>query len=233
MLLHEIKTTSGIQVFSAEIDADEGSGCNVKNGLAVLWAIERGIKLRGCSFAGGVYLNGADISNTNFSMSSLAGSTFVNCNLTGANFSNCKLNGLQLSGCKADRCNFTSADLTGADFGVSELNHVNFNRAVLNNCNLNSMKIIGANFRHAIMTDDFRINSIPFSKPPIQIQDDQYNIYIWDGHFMLDCALYSIGDWYEKTDRDYLCIDGRKAVKMRDTWIDNLRAIAEKTGRLH
>jgi hypothetical protein len=110
--------TNAVQ-FTAEINTTQDMLPSIKLGLAIMWGVKNGVKLRGANLAG-AYLSGFDLRkvglrDVNLSGAYLSGANLSGANLGGANLSDANLNGTILTGAEIRDVILTGSTLTGAE----------------------------------------------------------------------------------------------------------------------
>ena len=79
----------------------------------------------------GIDLSEVDFSNTtleniDFSSTELNGASFADCSISNCNFSNADLNATDFTHARVVECDFTEAVLNGTDFSYAEVSYCNF-----------------------------------------------------------------------------------------------------------
>ena len=87
----------------------------------------------------GLDLSEVDFSNTtleniDFSYTDLSGTSFADCALSNCNFSNADLNATDFKHARVVECDFTEAVLNGTDFSYAEVSYCNFPDADMTGC---------------------------------------------------------------------------------------------------
>lgn len=149
-----------------------------------------------------VIFEGADLSYANLSYANLC-----NANLGNANLGNADLR---------------YADLRYADLSNADLSNANLCYANLRNANLRNANLGNADLRYAF--DQFGT----FTKPPIVIQNLQYDCVITEQSIRLGCQWHIIEDWKNFSDSEIGNMDGLTALGFWAEWKDIVLCVAAK-----
>jgi hypothetical protein len=135
---------TGAVQFTAKIDCTADTLPSIKLGLAVKWAIEKKVNLRGSD------LSGSDLSGANLSGSDLSGS-----DLSGSD-----LNGSDLSGSDMRWSDLSWSDLSGSDMRGSDLRWSNLSGSDMRGSDLSWSNLNGSDMRGAKNLTDMQLRSI-------------------------------------------------------------------------
>lgn len=94
-----------------------------------------------------------DITEADFSGSTIEEADFTNIDFSGSSFSECNLSNIKFIDCDLTSVDFSRAQVSECDFSGSILNGTSFNYASVNYCNFTDADMAGANFSEANLED--------------------------------------------------------------------------------
>jgi hypothetical protein len=148
--------------FTAKIAADPDQPLGVRIGLAVKWAIESGVYLRGANLSD-AYLSGANLSGAYLSGANLSDAYLSDADLSGANLSDADLSGANLSGADLSDAYLRGAYLSGADLSGANLSDANLRGAYLSGADLSGANLSDAYLRDAYLRGAYLSGAKGFS----------------------------------------------------------------------
>ncbi len=204
---------TGAVKFTAEIEAQEDAPASVKLRLAVLWAIENKVDLRGSN------LSGSDLSNCNLRGSDLRDCYLSNCNLRGSDLRDCYLSGSDLRGSDLRGSNLSSSDLRDCDLSDCNLRGSDLSDCDLSDCNLRGSDLRGSNLSGS------NLSGSDLSNCNLRVlQTDIWTVYVQKDTIRIGCQYHSISDWGQFTDGQIANMHGRALIWWK-IWKDIIFAI--------
>ena len=112
--------------------------------------------------------NDLDISEADFSHSTIddmdftnidfSGSTFLESTISNTNFTDCDLSSVDFSRATLTECNFSGAILNGTNFNYATVNYCNFSEADMAGCNLSEANLENSDFSTSENLDSCRFD---------------------------------------------------------------------------
>lgn len=185
--------TGGLK-FAAEIDCDEDAGRGLKVGLAVKWALEKGVDLGGANLSHadleGVNLIGASLPGADLSDACLRGTILRGADLRKVNLNCASLGYANLREANLNCADMRGSSLTGANLEGANLGYANLGGALLSNANLSGVKCWGT------IGNMFEVKSAQLGTWPItywQSEGEEITLQI-------GCKKFPLSQWEEADD---------------------------------
>ena len=145
-----------------------------------------------------------DLSETDFSSSTLEGAEFINVDLTSSTFSDSHLSEVKFEGCDLTSVDFTRAEILECNFSESVLNGTDFSYSKVDYCNFSDADMAGSVFQGAELTNsDFsmaeNLNACRFDEETIW-PDNEYLPEDFDTKYSSDLSSLQDDDDYQQSD---------------------------------
>lgn len=145
-----------------------------------------------------------DLSETDFSGSSIEGAEFINVDLTSSTFADSHLTEVKFDGCDLTSVDFTRASIIECSFNESVLNGTDFSYSKTDYCNFSDADLAGAIFQGADLTNsDFsaaeNLNACRFDEETIW-PDNEYLPEDFDSNYASDLSSLQDEDDYQQSD---------------------------------
>lgn len=149
-------------------------------------------------------VKGADLSETDFSSSTLEGAVFDNVDVNSSSFADSQLTEVKFLGCDLTSVDFNRANLVECAFNESVLNGADFSYARADYCSFAEADLAGAIFRDADLTNsDFteseNLNASRFDDSTVWPDNDQLPSD-FDSSYSDDLSSLKDDDDYEHSD---------------------------------
>ena len=132
--------------FTAQINWSGLAMYRIQLGLAVFWAHENNVDMRGCD------LSHADLHCSDLRDCDLRDSNLRNCNLRGSDLSDGNLQGCDLRNCDLRDSNLSDCILRQSDLRGSNLSDCDLSSCDLSGCNLHGCELSGSDLRDCNLT---------------------------------------------------------------------------------
>ena len=147
---------------------------------------------------------GVDLSEMDFSNSSIEGVNFVNVDLTSSSFADAHLTDVKFEACDLTSVDFTRANIIECSFGESVLNGTDFSYSKADYCNFSDADMAGAVFQGADLTNsDFsaseNLSACRFDEETIW-PDNEYLPDDFDAKYSSDLSSLQDADDYESSE---------------------------------
>ena len=145
-----------------------------------------------------------DLSETDFSSSSLEGAEFINVDLTSSTFSDSHLSEVKFEGCDLTSVDFTRAELVECSFNESVLNGTDFSYSKVDYCNFSDADMAGSVFQGAELTNSDlsmaeHLNACRFDEETVW-PDNEYLPEDFDTKYSSDLSSLQDDDDYQQSD---------------------------------
>lgn len=147
---------------------------------------------------------GVDLSETDFSNSSLEGVEFTNVDLTSSSFADSHLTEVKFEGCDLTSVDFTRANIIECSFNESVLNGTDFSYSKVDYCNFSDADLAGAIFQGADLTKSDlsmaeNLSACRFDEETVW-PDNEYLPEDFDSKYSSDLSSLQDDEDYEQSD---------------------------------
>ncbi len=147
---------------------------------------------------------GVDLSETDFSGTTIDGLEFINVDLTSSSFSDSHLSEVKFEACDLSSVDFTRAEVIECTFNESVLNGTDFSYSKVDYCNFSDSDMAGAIFQSADLTNSDlsmseNLSACRFDEDTIW-PDNEYLPEDFDTKYSSDLSSLQDDDDYQQSD---------------------------------